>query len=70
MARETFVAGHRNVSAINGWHIHVEQPTRPLAKVGDPMNRNSEAASRRAGIVAAIAVTCAICALYLPLLLG
>jgi hypothetical protein len=34
------------------------------------MNRNSEAASRRAGIVAAIAVTCAICALYLPLLLG
>jgi hypothetical protein len=30
----------------------------------------NEAASRRAGIIAVVSVTCAIFALYLPLLLG
>jgi hypothetical protein len=41
----------------------------PLLAVGDTMTP-TQADARRASIIAVVSVTCAICALYLPLFLG
>jgi hypothetical protein len=69
-AHAMFVAGLRNPSVTESWHKRIrETQAFHCSQWGIPMTPN-EAASRRASIIAVFAVTCAICALYLPLFLG